>query len=161
MTRTRSLSGVALVAAVALTVSSPALAANAKPAGDLVPGGLKVLTWHYPLVVGGGKETTGTKVITNRAVVGEVRSLINALPVTPSDPHRICPDYVLRPYSVVFSAAVGSPAVTTVVFELGGCPYAQVYQHGVKVSPTLGGAHLAATYARIQKLISPRGVPLG
>jgi hypothetical protein len=51
--------------------------------------------------------------------------------------------------------------VTRVVFQLGGCPYAQVYQHGVRISPTLGGPHLASTYAAIQKLISPHGVPLG
>jgi hypothetical protein len=100
-------------------------------------------------------------VVTNVHLVSQVRALINSLPVTVPDPRRVCPRYVMLPYTVSFSARVGAPAKTRVVFELGGCPYAQVYQHGVAIVPMLGGAYLVATYQRIQKLIGPRGVPLG
>ena len=151
---------IAVLAVVSLAVSlGPGPSAASAPVAERVPAGMHALTWHYPLVVGGGKVTTGTKVVTSPQVIAEVRSLINALPV--SAPHVICPAYVMLPYSVAFSVRVGSPAVTRVVFQLGGCPFAQVYQHGVKMSPTLGGPHLRSTYARIQKLISPQGVPLG
>ncbi len=156
-----SLKGAALALVTVAALATPAQATTTKPVGDLVPAGLNVLTWRYPLVVGGGKETTGVKVVTNRGVVAEVRTLINSLPVTVPDPRRICPADIMRPFSVGFSRTRGSAVVTNVVFQLGGCPYAQVYQRGVKISPTLGGAHLATTYARIQKLISPQGVPLG
>jgi hypothetical protein len=148
-----------------LTVASisdgSASASTHKPVGDLVPRGLNVLTWRYPLVVGGGQITSGTMVVTNVPVVSQVRALINSLPVTLANPKRVCPMYATLPYTVSFSTRVGAPVHTRVVFELGGCPYAQVYQHGVAIVPTLGGAHLVATYQRIQKLISPRGVPLG
>jgi hypothetical protein len=153
------------VVTIGLTLASisggSATASTVKPVGDLVPAGLNVLTWRYPLVVGGGKVTTGTMVVTNTHVVSQVRALINSLPVTVTNPKRVCPMYVTLPYTVSFSKRVGAPAQTRVVFELGGCPFAQVFQRGVAIAPTLGGAHLVATYERIQKLISPRGVPLG
>ena len=134
-------------------------ASTLKPLGDLVSRGLNVLTWRYPLVVEGGKTTQGTMVVTNARVMFEVRTLINSLPVTVIDPQRICPMFATLPYTVSFSRSVGAVAQTRVVFEMGGYRYAQVYQRGVAVVPTLGGAHVTATYVRIQKLISPRGRP--
>jgi hypothetical protein len=138
-----------------------ATASTVKPVGDFVPPGLNVLTWRYPLVAGGGKITSGTMLVTNAHVVSQVRLLINSLPATVTNPKRVCPMYVTLPYTVSFSKRVGAPAQTRVVFELGGCPFAQVYQRAVAIVPTLGGAYLVATYEWIQKLISPRGVPLG
>jgi hypothetical protein len=67
---------------------------------------------------------------------------------------------MMLPITVSFAANKTSTPFTKVVFQLGGCPYARVYQHGVAVAPTLGGTHLAQVYARIQHLISPKGVPL-
>jgi hypothetical protein len=161
MRRRNYLSVFTVVLGLTLASISGVSASTLKPVGDLVPRGLNVLTWRYPLVVGSGQITSGTMVVTNVHVVSQVRALINSLPVTVANPKRVCPMYVTLPYTVSFSTRVGATAQTRVVFELGGCPYARVYQHGVAIVPTLGGAHLAATYERIQKLISPRGVPLG
>jgi len=149
-----SRTGVTLLLCAALfgVGGSTAFAAT-KPAGDIVPSGAKVLYWTYPLPV------SGTITVTKASMIAEVRALINSLPVTTTG-HRICPDDIMLPSTVSFAVSTKTTPFTKVVFQLGGCPYARVYQPGVAVSPTLAGPHLAQVYGRIQHLISPKGVPL-
>jgi hypothetical protein len=141
-----------------MVAGASSASATAKPIGDLVPAGAKVLIWNYPLPTA-NKVLTGTLEVTNPTIIAQVRSLINSLPVT-SSAHRICPDDMMLPYTVGFALSTKAKPFTRVVFQLGGCPYARVYQHGVAISPTLGGPNLSWTYARIQHLISPKGQPL-
>jgi hypothetical protein len=149
----------ALVLSGAILGASASVASGAtKPMSDLVPTGAKVLYWSYPLPVA-AKVRDGTLTVTKASVIAGVRALINSLPVS-STAKRVCPDDMMLPITVSFAANKTSTPFTKVVFQLGGCPYARVYQHGVAVAPTLGGTHLAQVYARIQHLISPKGVPL-
>jgi hypothetical protein len=160
MARTQRGAAVAIGLALALFLSVTAGATtHAKPADELVAKSLKVLTWQYPVVLR-GKVTHRSLVITSAVLVPEVRTMINGLPLTIADPHRICPtDYVL-PFTLSFSVSRDSPAVTRVVVEFGGCPYAQVYQNGVKITPTLGGSSLILNFAKVEKLLRLQGLPL-
>jgi hypothetical protein len=59
--------------------------------------------------------------------------------------------------------ATGRPSgasFTSVVFQLGGCPGATVYQHGVAQRPTLRGWSLSRLYSAIAKVIAPQEPPL-
>lgn len=137
-----------LVAAGVLGVSTPACAAT-KPAGDLVPAGAKVLLFSAPPSSGARSVT-----VTNATTIARVRTLINGLPVS-STAHQVCPDDMMLPYTVSFSRSAKATPFTRVVFQLGGCPYARVYQLGVPVTPTLGGSTLAAVFAQIRALVNP------
>jgi hypothetical protein len=138
----------AIVVATMTLTATGAVAASKSPR-ELVPGGAHVLIWSSTSVVGG---TNGTVVVRNLAVIAEVRALINALPLT-NNLHHACPDDMMLPITVSFAAAPGSVPFTRVIFQLGGCPSAEVVQHGSVVLPTLGGPTLSATYAKIKKLI--------
>ncbi len=138
----------ALALGVALLATGTATsAASSKPAGDLVPAGAKVLTFE--------SSPTGSpsiEVVTKLSVIDHVRALINSLPLSPTGP-RICPDDLMIPSTVSFSVSRSAKPFTKVLFQLGGCPYAQVYQHGVAVTPTLGGSRISSVYATIKKLV--------
>ena len=137
---------------------SPA-AATAKPARLLVPPGARVLYWSYSMPLPGGARY-GTMTITNRSVIARVRDLINAIPVSSYPAQQVCPQDRMVPYIVRFSMSRPAAAFTTVVFQLGGCPAATLYQHGVAQRPTLGGWTLPRLYAAIQRVIAPHGQPL-
>lgn len=154
---TRAVATLTLGVSLALSGTSIASAVS-KPAGDLVPSGATVLLWYYPLPVA-NKVLTGTITVRNPVIISEVRALINSLPVTQPG-NRICPADVMLPYVIGFSKGVKAKPFTKVLFQLGGCPYARVYQNGVAVSPTLGGPNLSTVYQHIQHLISPKGQPL-
>jgi hypothetical protein len=143
----------------ALAYSSPAMASSAKPNRLLVPAGATALFWSYSMPLPSGVHY-GTMKISNPTVIARVRAMINAIPVTDYSKHQVCPDDVMIPYIVRFSTSTASASFTKVVFQLGGCPEATVYQHGVAQRPTLGGWSLSHLYAAIQKVISPRGQPL-
>ncbi|HEY5304694.1 MAG TPA: hypothetical protein VIJ86_11665 [Acidimicrobiales bacterium] len=62
--------------------------------------------------------------------------------------------------ALAFSASWRSPMVTRVIVQLGGCAYAQVYQLGRPISPTLGAPRLGEVFHQIEHLIDPRGIAL-
>jgi hypothetical protein len=143
--------GMMVVAILAATLAlSPTSYGATKSPREYVPGGAHVLIWSSTSVVGGG--ATGTIVVRNLAVIAEVRALINALPLT-STLHHACPDDMMLPITLSFAASPGSAPFTRVIFQLGGCPSAEVVQHGSIVLPTLGGPTLSSTYGKIKKLI--------
>jgi len=155
MARARSLGrilGAAALGCALLGAGAVTAGATAKPADDLVPTGATVLYWSSGVgPVRQAPTGTGAVTVTNLAVIAQVRALINSLPV--STPHSVCPDDMMIPSWVSFATSKTSTPFTEVMFQLGGCPYARVYQHGVAISPTLGGTHLGEVYARIKTLI--------
>lgn len=156
-TLARALVALGLALGLGVLVGAAPVLATTKPAGDLVPAGATVLYWQAPSSGGVSSTPGGTVVtVTKPSVIAAVRALINSLPVTTSA-HRVCPDDMMVPTTVSFAASASSAPFTKVLFQLGGCPYARVYQHGVAVAPTLGGAHLSAVYARIRTLVTSAG----
>jgi hypothetical protein len=145
-----------LVATLALS-TAPAMAVTKSPR-EYVPAGAHVLYWNYPMPVASGT-TYGTITVKNQVIIDKVRALINALPLSDTL-HRACPDDMMLPETISFAASTNSTPFTRVVFQLGGCPSAEVIQHGKVVLPTLGGPNLSSTYAKIKHLISPNGQPL-
>ncbi len=158
MGRIRTMTVAFFVVCATLSLSTPALA-TAKPVRLLVPSGATALYWSYSMPLPSGVHY-GTMKITNAGVIARVRAMINAIPVANYSKHRACPDDAMVPYIVRFSTASASSSFTKVVFQLGGCPEATVYQHGVAQTPTLGGWSLPHLYAAIQKVIAPHGQPL-
>jgi hypothetical protein len=153
--RGRVVAGVIVLVLSLCSVSSAVAATVTKPSGDLISARLKALEWR-PLDI----TPSQIKVVTTPSVLVRVRALINALPVAAVNPHQVCPmDMILVP-SLNFATSLSAPIVTRVVFQLGGCPQAQVYQYGKKVSPALGGPNIAAVYYRIRQLITPHGVSM-
>lgn len=155
----RPIAVAALAVVTVLSVSSPALSTPNKPSRLLVPAGATTLYWSYSMPLPGGSRY-GTMKITNPSVIARVRSMINAIPVTDYPKNRACPADVMIPYIVRFSRSTAGKSFTKVVFQLGGCPEATVFQHGLAQRPTLGGWSLPKLYSAIQKVISPRGQPL-
>jgi hypothetical protein len=143
----------------ALSLPAAAQAAVTKPTRLLVPAGAKALYWSYSIPLPTGTQY-GTMKITSPAVIARVRAMINAIPVSNYPTNQACPQDVMVPYIVRFSASTAAASFTKVVFQLGGCPEATVFQHGVAQRPTLGGWSLPKLYDAIQKVISPRGQPL-
>jgi hypothetical protein len=148
---------VALMGATLAASTVPAVAATKSPR-ELVPAGAHVLYWSSPTMSASGT-TNGTITVKNQAVINEVRALINTLPLSDTL-HRACPDDMMLPQTVSFAASTSSTPFTRVVFQLGGCPSAQVVQHGKVVLPTLGGPNLSSTYAKIKHLIDPSAEPV-
>ena len=159
MSRYRDTTLVILVISATLVLSSPALASRAKPTRLLVPVGATALYWSYAMPLPAGVHY-GTMKIINPTVIAGVRSMINAIPASNYSKNQACPADAIVPYIVRFSTTSAAASFTKVVFQLGGCPEATVYQHGVAQRPTLGGWSLPHLYAAIQKVISPRGQPL-
>jgi hypothetical protein len=156
----RALKATAVVASLVATLSlttGPAMAATKSPR-EFVPAGAHVLYWSYPMPVASGS-VDGSVTVKNPAIIREVRALINALPLSDTL-HRFCPEDMMLPQTISFAASAHSTPFTRVVFQLGGCPSAEVVQHGQVVLPTLGGPNLSSTYAKIKHLISPSGQPL-
>jgi hypothetical protein len=160
----RRLSAILFAAAMGLGVLTlPASGATA-PANDMVPAGAVVLYWTYPGTVSpsasGPTNRYFTKAIRSQATIHKVRTLINEIgPYIPKD-NKICNDLRELPFTISFGYGTGNKGVTKVVFQLGGCGTATVYQSGAVQSPVLGGKGMYAKYELIQKAISPSGVPL-
>jgi hypothetical protein len=150
----KRIAGAITLSAVLVVAGSTLSAATTKPAGDRVPAGAKVMYFisaATPLSgVSANVDTTTT--VTNATVIAQVRGLINSLPVTTTRP-RVCPEDMMVPTWVNFSTSTSAAPFTKVLFQLGGCPYARVYQHGVVVSPTLGGTNLGVVYNKIKSLV--------
>ncbi len=144
---------------VLLTLSTTASSATTKPVRLLVPAGAKALFWSYSMPLPSGSRY-GTVKISDPAVIARVREMINAIPVSDYPKAHACPDDMMVPYIIRFSSSTAAASFTKVVFQLGGCPEATVYQHGVAELPTLGGWSLPKLYEAIQKVISPKGQPL-
>jgi hypothetical protein len=144
---------------VLLSLSSPASSAASKPARVVVPAGAKALFWSYSMPLPSGSHY-GTIKISDPTVIARVREMINAIAVSDYPKDGACPDDMMIPYIIRFSDSTAAASFTKVVFQLGGCPAATVYQHGVAELPTLGGWSLGTLYRAIQKVISPRGQPL-
>lgn len=140
---------VAIVAAT-LSLCAPSAWAATKSPREFVPSGAHVLIWSSTSAVGAG--ANGTIVVRNLAVIAETRALINALPLT-NNLHHACPDDMMLPIILSFAKSPGATPFTRVIFQLGGCPSAEVVQHGSIVLPTLGGPNLSSTYEKIKKLI--------
>lgn len=146
-----------VLAAAGATATAAMTTTGTKPGGDTVPSGAHVLTWNAsPSLALTGRPAT--VVVTNALVIREVRALVNSLGVTPTV-SRICPDDLMVPTTLDFATNRSTAPFTRVVFQLGGCPYARVYQHGVAIEPTLGGARLARVYESIDQLVHPRAHP--
>ena len=159
MNRSRCIVPVVLLLLSLLSLSSPALDATAAPPRLLIPAGAAALYWSYPMPLPMGMHY-GTMKITNPSVIARVRAMINAIPVSNYSKIQACPADAMLPCTIRFSTSTAAASFTRVVFQLGGCPEATVYQHGVAQRPTLGGWPLPRLYASIQKVISPRGQPL-
>jgi hypothetical protein len=142
---------VALVIIATVFAGASFASASSKPSTDLVASGARVITLSGSPFAGVGASTK-TIVVTNASVIAKVRSLINALPVTISG-SQMCPDDMLVPSTLSFKKTSSSTPFTKVVFQLGGCPSARVYQLGVAVSPTLGGPKLSSVYGQIKTLM--------
>jgi hypothetical protein len=141
---------VVAIVVTAIALNAPGALAATKSPREFVPAGAHVLIWSSTSVVNGS--TNATIVVRNLTVIGEVRALINALPLT-NNLHHACPQDMMLPITLSFAASPGSTPFTRVIFQLGGCPSAEVVQHGSIVLPTLGGPTLSSTYAKIRKLI--------
>jgi hypothetical protein len=141
-----------LVVAVASATSTLASATTKSPR-EYVPAGAHVLVWSDPVIAVNGS-TPRQITVTNLAVIARVRALINALPLSDSQ-HRVCPDDMMIPITLSFASSKGAAPFTRVVFQLGGCPSAEVFQNGAAVLPTLGGATLSSTFATIRRLVDP------
>jgi hypothetical protein len=141
---------VVAVFATTIAFNTPTAFAATKSPREFVPAGAHVLIWSSTSVVGSG--TNATIVVRNLTVIAEVRALINALPLT-STLHHACPEDMMLPITLSFATSPGSTPFTRVIFQLGGCPSAEVVQRGSIVLPTLGGPNLSSTYGKIKKLI--------
>jgi hypothetical protein len=149
---------VVVVLGATLALSTvPAVAASKSPR-EFVPAGAHVLYWSSPTISTSGT-ANGSLTVKNQAVINEVRALINALPLSDTL-HRACPDDMMLPQTISFAASTSSTPFTRVVFQLGGCPSAEVVQRGEVVLPTLGGPNLSSTYAKIKHLIDPSADPV-
>jgi hypothetical protein len=153
----RATAVVALLGATLALSAVPAMAATKSPR-ELVPAGAHVLYWSSPTINASGT-ANGTITVKNQAVINHVRALINALPLSDTL-HRACPDDMMLPQTIGFAASTSSTPFTKVVFQLGGCPSAEVVQRGSVVLPTLGGPNLSSTYAKIKHLIDPSAEPV-
>jgi hypothetical protein len=143
------LSGALTLGTAFLVVSSSMASATAKPPHDYIHPGATVITFvNSPVITSSNTET-----ITSPKVIAEVRSLINSLPVSDTS-KMFCPDDLMIPAWVSFSTSKTATPYSRVEFQLGGCPFARVSQHGVAELPTLGGAHLAQVYAKIKTLFA-------
>jgi hypothetical protein len=142
----------ALSLSVALLITSAALAgAQTKPARDLVGPGAKVITFDSSAVTINGDGRSST--ITNPQIIAEVRDLINGLPVSNTS-RMFCPDDLMIPAWLTFSTSAAATPYAKVEFQLGGCPFARVFQHGAGERPTLGGSTLGTVYAKIKSLFA-------
>ena len=159
MSRLRNLTLAFLMMFATLGLSSTTSASPAKPTRLLVPVGATALYWSYAMPLPTGVRY-GTMKIINPSVIARVRSMINAIPISNYPKNQACPADAMVPYFIRFSTSTAAASFTKVVFQLGGCPEATVYQHGIAQRPSLGGWSLSHLYAAIQKVISPRGQPL-
>lgn len=144
---------------VVLSLSSLASATTTRPNRLVVPEGATALYWSYSMPLSTGTKY-GTMRITNPTIIARVREMINAIPVSSYSKAQACPDDMMVPYIIRFSTSTAAASFTKVVFQLGGCPQATVFQHGVAEQPTLGSWSLSKLYDAIQKVISPGGQPL-
>lgn len=140
------------IAVTSLAVVAPSAATSTKSAREFVPAGAHVLYWEYPTTAGTGT-SDATVVVKNLGTIAHVRALINALPLS-NTAHHACPEDMMLPITISFAASPTSTPFTRVVFQLGGCPSAEVIQRGSVVLPTLGGPNLSSTYAKIKHLVS-------
>jgi hypothetical protein len=142
----------ALAFAVVLASATSAGAAT-KPARDDVPPGATVLYFTGPPTPSSGTSTTKVALkVTNPTVIAKIRDLINSLPVSDTR-HEFCPADLLIPSYVSFARNAATTPFARVMFQLGGCPFARVYVHGVAVSPALGGPHLGVVFSQIKRLV--------
>ncbi len=142
--------GIALSVSVILMASLSSLAgATAKPPHDFIHPGATVITYDSSSLGAGNNQMT----ITNPKVIAQVRALINALPLSDTS-KMFCPDDLMIPAWVNFLTSATAAPYSRVEFQLGGCPFARVYQHGVAELPTLGGPHLAQVYDKIKALFA-------
>jgi hypothetical protein len=125
----------------------------------MVPAGATALFWSYSMPLPAGSHY-GTIRVSDPTVIARVREMINAIPVSNYPVEGACPDDMMVPYVIRFSDSTAAASFTKVVFQLGGCPAATVYQRGVAELPTLGGWSLGKLYDAIQKVMSPHGQPL-
>ncbi len=146
--RVAPLSGALALGAVFLVVSTSLASATTKPPDDYIHPGATVIT----LVISPVVTSHTTETITSPKVIADVRSLINSLPVSTRE--SVCPDDLMIPAWVSFSTSARATPYSRVEFQLGGCPYARVSQHGVAELPTLGGPHLAQVYSKIKALFA-------
>jgi hypothetical protein len=136
---------VALALSAVLIVGASSLAsATTKPPRDFIHPGATVITFDTSSL-----GTKDTMTITNPKIIAEVRALINSLPVSDTS-KMFCPDDLMIPAWVNFSTGTAAAPYSRVMFQLGGCPFARVTQHGVAELPTLGGPHLGQVYAKIK-----------
>lgn len=136
-----------------VVIAAVPVGALTKPARDFVPAGATVLYFTSLATPSSGVSSNdGGTTVTNLKVIDQIRGLINALPVSDTR-NRVCPDDMMVPSYVSFAVNTTTAPFAKVVFQLGGCPYARVYLHGVAVSPTVGGANLGVVFSKIKRLV--------
>jgi hypothetical protein len=143
------LSGALALSGVLVITGSSLAGATTKPPRDFIHPGATVITFDSSSL----GTSTNTATITNPRVIAEVRSLINSLPVSNTS-KMFCPDDLMIPAYLTFSTSTTATPYSRVEFQLGGCPFARVSQHGTPELPTLGGAHLGQVYAKIKTLFA-------
>jgi hypothetical protein len=132
-----------------LVVNSSLAAATVKPPRDFIHPGATVITFDSSALA----TSNNTETITNPKVIAEVRALINSLPLSNTS-KMFCPDDLMIPAWLTFSTGATATPYSRVEFQLGGCPFARVTQHGIAELPTLGGPHLGQVYAKIKTLFA-------
>jgi hypothetical protein len=141
--------GAVAVSVVVLVANAALAGATTKPPRDFIHPGATVITFDSSAL----GTSNNTETITNPTIIAEVRSLINSLPVSDTS-KMFCPDDLMIPAWLTFSTSATATPYSRVEFQLGGCPFARVSQHGVPELPTLGGAHLGQVYAKIKTLFA-------
>ena len=110
----------------------------ARPAREQVPAAAKAVTISMDLGLNqAGQQPPKTVTITDPAKVGELKALINGLPLTP--PGRFnCPAGFGGNLVLTFRAHPGGPALAVATAVLSGCGEADLTIGG-KSQPTLAG----------------------
>jgi len=140
----RAFAALSIIGLLAVAGSSLA-SATTKPPHDYIHPGATVITFETSTL----GASTSIMTVTNSRVIAQVRALINSLPVSNTS-KMFCPDDLMIPAWVNFSTGATATPYSRVMFQLGGCPFARVTQHGDAELPTLGGAHLGQVYAKIK-----------
>lgn len=111
----------------------------AKPPGDVIAKGAKVITVVLSAGLNPGEAAHRPVSTNNPAKIEAIRTFINNLGVFPPG-IRHCPADFGQTLSISFAKSDGAPAFDLVVADTSGCEEITVWHRGHAVEPRLGGA---------------------
>lgn len=114
----------------------------AKPAGDTIPGGAKVLTAVLSAGMNRGEAARPPVTTTDPRKIEAIRDFINQLTVI-APGVRFCPVDFGQHLTISFRKRLGATAFAVVVADVGGCEEVQVERSGQIARPGLSGYGLA------------------